>query len=89
MSDDDDDYDSDSDSGFDKYDIHDLRTREHEAYKIAQDNAGRATRRFRITENRAGDVWIKFAMPRAHDTDDDPDSSSGEEEVAVDSDGEY
>ena len=43
MSDSDDIYDSESDG----YDIHDPRTREHEAYKIAQDNAGRATRRFR------------------------------------------
>lgn len=43
MSDGNDSYDSDSDG----YDIHDARTREHEAYKVAQDNAGRATRRFR------------------------------------------
>ena len=43
MSDSDDVYDSDSA----KYDIHDPRTSEHEAYKIAQDNAGRAGRRYR------------------------------------------
>lgn len=38
----DNDYDSDSD----EYDINDPRTREHEAYKIAQDNHASARRRF-------------------------------------------
>lgn len=43
MSDGEDNYESDSDG----YDIHGPRTREHEAYKIAQDNGGRAARRFK------------------------------------------
>ena len=36
------DYDSDSD----EYDINDPRTREHQAYKISQDNHASARRRF-------------------------------------------
>ena len=47
MSDAEDDYESDSDG----YDIHDPRTREHEAYKISQENAGRSTRRFRYGDD--------------------------------------
>ncbi|KAF6228697.1 hypothetical protein HO173_011716 [Letharia columbiana] len=47
MSDGEDDYDSESDG----YDIHDPRTREHEAYKIAQENAGRAARRFKYGDD--------------------------------------
>ena len=47
MSDSDEDYDDDS-AG---YDIHDPRTREHNAYKISQDNAGRATRRYKYGDD--------------------------------------
>jgi hypothetical protein len=41
----------DFDSNSNQYDIHDPRTREHEAYKIAQDNVGRAVRRFRYGDD--------------------------------------
>lgn len=43
---------SDSDdSDSDGYDINDPRTREHAAYKISQDNAGRARRRYKYGDN--------------------------------------
>ncbi|KAI4946136.1 hypothetical protein J4E91_007579 [Alternaria rosae] len=45
------DYDSDSDSDSDGYDVDDPRTREHEAYKIAQENGARARRRYRYGDD--------------------------------------
>jgi hypothetical protein len=35
----------------DEYDINDPRTREHNAYKIAQDNYGRAVRRYKYGDD--------------------------------------
>ena len=50
-----DDYEGDFDDGnecdSDKSDINDPRTHEHEAYQIAQANAGRAARRFRYGDD--------------------------------------
>ena len=45
------DYDSDSDSDSDGYDIDDPRTREHEAYKIAQENGARSRRRYKYGDD--------------------------------------
>ena len=64
MSDSDEEYDGDS-AG---YDIHDPRTREHKAYKIAQDNAGRAARRYKYGD----DV-------DAEGTDSDPDEADNDD----------
>lgn len=64
MSDGENDYESNSDG----YDIHNPRTREHEAYKIAQDNAGRATRRFRYGDEVDADGTDYNA--REEDNDD-------------------
>lgn len=64
MSDGDHGYDSDPDG----YDIHDPRTSEHEAYKIAQNNAGSATRRFRYGDDVDAD-GINYDA-RKEDNDD-------------------
>ena len=59
-----------------EYDINDPRTREHQAYKIAQDNRGRATRRF-----KQGDDFDARDSPQEDDDDesaydDDNDDSN-------------
>ena len=54
----------------DKYDINDPQTREHEAYKIAQANAGRPVRRFWYGD----DVDAEDTNHHPHEADnDDPD----------------
>lgn len=61
-----------------EYDINDPRTREHEAYKIAQDNRGRATRRFRY-----GDDVDARDSPQEEDEeeeDEDPVSEDDDED---------
>lgn len=50
-----DEYDSDSDEYVhdddDAYDVNDPRTREHEAYKLSQENGARARRRYKYGNN--------------------------------------
>lgn len=61
MSDSEDSYDS----GSGGYDINDPRQREHKAYKISQDNAGRAARRFKYGD----DVDANETNCNAHEED--------------------
>lgn len=61
MSDSEDSYDS----GSNVYDINDPRQREHKAYKISQDNAGRAARRFKYGD----DVDANEINCNAHEED--------------------
>ena len=58
-----------------EYDINDPRTREHEAYKIAQDNCGRATRRFRY-----GDNVDARDSPQEEDEEEDEDQASEDDD---------
>ena len=53
-----------------EYDVDDPRTREHLAYKIAQDNRGRANRRFRYGD----DVDARESPQEEEDEDEDPPS---------------
>ena len=59
---------SSSESDSDGYDINDPRTREHEAYKIAQDNGARARRRFRYGDDVDADG--ENYDPHEEDNDD-------------------
>ena len=59
------------DSDNDGYDIHDPRTREHNAYKISQDNAARATRRYKYGDDVDNDRTNY--NPREEDNHDDMD----------------
>ena len=63
--------DSDDDCADDRdeYDVNDPRQREHAAYKIAQDNAGRATRRFKY-----GDDVDEDETNHSPDEEDNEDS---------------
>lgn len=62
-----------------EYDVNDPRTREHLAYKIAQDNRGRATRRFKYGD----DV---DARDSSQEQEEDDDEGSPSEDGNDDSD---
>lgn len=72
-----------SDDDDHEYDINDPRTREHEAYKIAQENRGRATRRFKYGD----DVDDKEDSPpededlQSEDEDDDGSNDMLDEQL--------
>jgi hypothetical protein len=70
---------SDDDYG---YDINDPRTREHTAYKIAQDNRGRATRRFKYGDDvdEGGSPQEDGNLPSG-EGDDGSDESIDEEHM--------
>lgn len=59
-----------------EYDTNDPRTREHEAYKIAQDNRGRATRRFEYGD----DVDARDSAQEEENDDEDSPSEDDEED---------
>ena len=57
----------------DDYDINDPRTREHQAYKIAQDNYGRAARRYKYGDH-VDDGDDHDESPRESDNPDGEDT---------------
>ena len=59
-----------------EYDVNDPRTREHLAQRIAQDNRGRATRRFKYGDN----VDSRDSPQEEEEEDDDDEVSPSEDD---------